>query len=207
MLAAAGWRVSVVSIVQVEAEWLLSETADHSNCMTCARPSPDGDKECADCFDARIEADPDSVMAEERDWSIRRGIAVELVAHAALHGLRTLKHMKALWAALEIHEEAVMAHRAITAEGSWLACTSREANDAARACGATEQSVFDVMRDIRAQLVAGSPPATESSATATHGDDCRWCHGSGTVSSSIDIRQGPCPCKEEHGAESATREV
>lgn len=26
---------------------------------------------------------------------------------------------------------------------------------------------------------------------------CAWCHGSGFVSSSIDIRQGDCPCKWE----------
>lgn len=31
------------------------------------------------------------------------------------------------------------------------------------------------------------PPTSKS--------DCSWCHGEGTVRSSIDIRQGECPCK------------
>lgn len=31
-------------------------------------------------------------------------------------------------------------------------------------------------------------------------DECRWCHGSGTVSSSIDITQPECPCRYEGAA-------
>jgi len=31
-------------------------------------------------------------------------------------------------------------------------------------------------------------------------DECTWCHGSGIVSSSIDIRQSECPCRHEDGA-------